>query len=123
MDGLGLFGVMLLSMLAAGGEPDDSGKDLPCCFRHRSWTGQCVVVAEKEQCRDILLYLNDPRSAGKTYCRNTTLRGGWTQVIDEPKCLALPAAPDPRIEDSIAACSHQASGLDGRRRGASLVSG
>ncbi len=86
MGGPVLLGVMLLSMLAAGAEPDDSRKDLQCRFRHRSWTGQCVVVAENEQCRDILLYLNDPRSAGKTYCRSTTLRGGWTQVIDEQKC-------------------------------------
>ena len=82
MVGPGLLAVMLLSMLAVVGEPGDSGKELPCCFRHRSWSGQCVVVAENEQCRDILLYLNDPRSSGKTYCRNTTLRGGWTQVFN-----------------------------------------
>ncbi len=58
MGGPGLLGVMLLSMLAASGEPDDSEKELPCCFRHRSYAGRCVVVAENEQCHDVGRWLS-----------------------------------------------------------------
>ena len=94
MSGPVLLGVMFLSMLAASGEPDDTEKELPCCFHHHSYAGRCVVVAENEQCHDVLLYLNDPRGTGKTYCRSTSLRGGWTQVIEEPECRPLPADPD-----------------------------
>jgi hypothetical protein len=58
--------------------PDPSA---PCCFTNPSWTGVCEVVPTgDETCASILDYLNDQRSAGKTYCNHTDLRGGWKPV-------------------------------------------
>ena len=53
----------------------------PCCFTHPDYSGICMVQpGEGETCADILAYLNNPMSAGKSYCGNTRIRGGWTQV-------------------------------------------
>lgn len=53
----------------------------PCCFANPRYTGVCKVVpGEDETCSDILAYLNNQNSVGKSYCGNTTIRGGWTQV-------------------------------------------
>ena len=41
--------------------------------------------AKDETCASILGYLNNPMSQGKSYCGNTTLRGGWTSVACAPK--------------------------------------
>ena len=76
VSGLDFLGLMLISILEAVGEPEDSQNDRRCYFHHPSYAGPCVVVAENDECRDILLYLNDPRSGGKPYCRSTSLRGG-----------------------------------------------
>ena len=68
------------SFCQAEGEPDRV-----CCFVNHGFSGTCVVTpAEKETCETILGYLNDIRSTGKTYCRNTEVRGGWRQVRCEP---------------------------------------
>ena len=32
----------------------------------------------------MLAYLNDPKAAGKSYCSNTTIRGGWKNVRCKP---------------------------------------
>jgi hypothetical protein len=53
----------------------------PCCFDHPRYSGTCVVTpVGDETCASILDYLNDQRSAGKTYCNHTDLRGGWKPV-------------------------------------------
>ena len=53
----------------------------PCCFENPRFSGTCQVTpGEEETCGSILSYLNNPNSVGKTYCGNTKVRGGWTQV-------------------------------------------
>jgi hypothetical protein len=53
----------------------------PCCFENPRFTGTCQVTpGPEESCSDILAYLNNPNSVGKSYCGNTKVRGGWTQV-------------------------------------------
>jgi hypothetical protein len=48
--------------------------------------GACQVQPGKnETCSSILEYLNNPQSAGKPYCNNTAIRGGWKSVPCEPK--------------------------------------
>lgn len=61
----------------------------PCCFDNPQYSGTCVVQpAEGESCASILEYLNNPQAHGKSYCGNTTIRGGWKQV----ECAAPPDA-------------------------------
>ncbi len=53
----------------------------PCCFTNGRYEGVCKVTPAKgETCQDILDYLNNPVSVGKSYCGGTTLRGGWSVV-------------------------------------------
>lgn len=60
-----------------------------CCFTNPGFAGTCEVEpAKDETCASILGYLNNPMSQGKSYCGNTTLRGGWTSVACEPKKAA-----------------------------------
>jgi hypothetical protein len=65
------------------------GQDPPpqkCCFRHQSYAGTCAVApAKDETCEQILDYLNNPMSQGKSYCNSTTIRGGWQAVSCETK--------------------------------------
>jgi hypothetical protein len=57
-----------------------------CCFANPGFSGTCEVEpAKDETCASILGYLNNPMSQGKSYCGNTTLRGGWTSVACAPK--------------------------------------
>ena len=57
-----------------------------CCFTNPRYAGTCEVEpAKDESCGQILGYLNNPMSQGKSYCGNTTLRGGWTSVACTPK--------------------------------------
>jgi len=52
-----------------------------CCYAHPNYAGICVVQpAAGESCASILAYLNSSGTAGKSYCGNTPIRGGWTQV-------------------------------------------
>jgi hypothetical protein len=49
-----------------------------CCFTNPRLTGKCeVTLAKGETCAAVLDYLNNPNSQGKSYCENTTVRGGW----------------------------------------------
>lgn len=58
----------------------------PCCFNHPRYTGSCMVEpAAEETCASILAYLNNPKGAGKSYCNNTTVRGGWKAVRCKPE--------------------------------------
>ena len=43
-----------------------------------------VRPAEGETCASILAYLNRPNTVGKTYCDNTTVRGGWQLAKCKP---------------------------------------
>jgi hypothetical protein len=57
-----------------------------CCFTNPRHAGVCEVTPAKgETCGSILAYLNNPNSLGKTYCGNTTIRGGWQSVACESK--------------------------------------
>jgi hypothetical protein len=57
-----------------------------CCFQNPRFAGTCEVQPGKdESCSQILDYLNNPMSKGRTYCNNTDVRGGWTSVACEAK--------------------------------------
>ena len=61
--------------------PPAGAESAPCCFANPQYTGNCVVQpGEGESCASILAYLNNPQSQGKSYCDNTSVRGGWKQV-------------------------------------------
>ncbi|HEY7411399.1 MAG TPA: hypothetical protein VII13_11685, partial [Vicinamibacteria bacterium] len=53
----------------------------PCCFTNAAYSGTCEVTpAQDETCAQILDYLNNPMSQGKSYCGGTNIRGGWQSV-------------------------------------------
>ena len=60
----------------------------PCCFENPRYSGTCQVTpGPEETCGDILGYLNNPNSVGKSYCGNTKVRGGWASVSCEGAAL------------------------------------
>ena len=62
----------------------------PCCFENARYSGTCQVTpGPDETCGDILGYLNNPNSVGKSYCGNTKVRGGWSSVSCEGTALTL----------------------------------
>ncbi len=66
-----------------------------CCFANPRFTGTCTVTTgPDETCSDVLAYLNNQASVGKTYCGNTKVRGGWAQVECEGQAsMCTVAAP------------------------------
>ena len=76
--------ILCLGGLAAVAGAEDTSTAIgqaPCCFENPRFSGTCQVTpGEDESCSSILGYLNNPNSVGKTYCGNTKVRGGWTQV-------------------------------------------
>jgi hypothetical protein len=63
---------------------EEPTRPAPCCFVHPSYAGVCVVQPTKDEtCDGILAYLNNPESTGRIYCNNTSIRGGWRQVVCE----------------------------------------
>ncbi len=79
-----LFVVFLCAMSAPVADTvaatESFGKD-PCCFTNARFTGVCKVApGDDESCSSILAYLNNQASVGKSYCGNSTVRGGWTVV-------------------------------------------
>ena len=76
--------ILCLGALAAVAGTEDASTAIgqaPCCFDNPRFSGTCQVTpGEDESCSSILGYLNNPNSVGKTYCGNTKVRGGWTQV-------------------------------------------
>lgn len=75
---LALIFVLFLSSISPAAVAEPTG---PCCFVHPNYSGICVVdPAPDESCTSILAYLNTPGTAGKAYCGNTPIRGGWSQV-------------------------------------------
>ena len=52
-----------------------------CCVANPRYAGICAVeLAPDETCQDVLAYLNNAASVGKTYCASTPVRRGWKQV-------------------------------------------
>jgi hypothetical protein len=52
-----------------------------CCFSNPRYSGTCeVTTGPDETCSDVLAYLNNQASVGKTYCGNTQIRVGWNEV-------------------------------------------
>lgn len=50
-----------------------------CCLTNFRYSGLCEVsVGSGESCGDALSYLNNFQSAGRQYCGNSIIRGGWT---------------------------------------------
>jgi len=81
--GPGSVGAALAALLlVATGEPARPH----CCFTNLRHVGTCEVEpAKDETCTSILAYLNNPQSQGKSYCGNTSVRGGWKLERCEPK--------------------------------------
>jgi hypothetical protein len=79
--------VLAMPLLGAGNAPPDAQpqKKAPCCFNNPGYSGTCSVEpGAGETCASVLAYLNNPNAAGKTYCGNATLRGGWKAVRCKP---------------------------------------
>jgi hypothetical protein len=76
-----------LAFASAGGlAPSDDPKPPPCCFTNPKFSGTCSVEpAVDESCGEILDYLNNPQSQGKSYCGNTNIRTGWASRRCEPE--------------------------------------
>lgn len=79
---------LLLAVAPAGmmnAQTEDEEKEKQdCCFTNPKYAGVCGVdPAEGETCASILEYLNNPNSAGKTYCEATLIRVGWKQTACE----------------------------------------
>jgi hypothetical protein len=73
-----------LAVASAAPAVDDPPK-LPCCLTNPQYSGVCSVEpAADETCGEVLEYLNSPQSQGKSYCGNTSIRGGWTLAKCEP---------------------------------------
>ena len=90
------FGLAMTVATASPAPMAAQAKD-PCCFANPRYTGICQVVpGEGETCADILAYLNNQNSVGKSYCGNTTIRGGWAQVdCDDSSASCAPQEGSP----------------------------
>jgi hypothetical protein len=72
--------------LACAAPAADQDPRPSCCFTNARYVGTCEVEPAKDTtCAAVLDYLNNPQSQGKSYCGNTSIRGGWQQVACEPK--------------------------------------
>jgi len=72
----------LALLLGAAGDQDPRPH---CCFVNPRYVGTCDVEPTKDEtCASILEYLNNPMSLGKTYCNNSSVRGGWKSAPCEP---------------------------------------
>jgi hypothetical protein len=63
------------------GTAKNASRSDQCCYNNFQFAGTCVVtIGENETCADPLAFLNNFQSVGRQYCRNTQIRGGWTEV-------------------------------------------
>ena len=81
-----------LALAAAGAAVPDAADDAkpPCCFTNPRYGVCSVQPSEDESCGQILEYLNNPLSQGKSYCGNTNVRGGWATKTCEPEAPPQP---------------------------------
>lgn len=78
--------------------PAEERQKPPCCFNHPRYAGSCVVdLSSDETCGTILAYLNNPKGAGKSYCNNAALRGGWKAV----RCKPARGSPSSRTSSAV----------------------
>ncbi len=71
-----------------------------CCFTNPRYSGTCeVTTGPDETCADVLAYLNNQASVGKTYCGNTKVRGGWAEI----ECEGVSTGCTPASSDDPAA--------------------
>jgi hypothetical protein len=78
---IGALSVSGVTIAAEPGATETATQQETCCFENPRYSGTCQVTpGPEETCGDILAYLNNPNSVGKTYCGNTKVRGGWSQV-------------------------------------------
>jgi len=79
-----LVSILILILSAARSHSpaaESQTKPSRCCYVNTEYHGVCQITpAEGETCDSILKYLNTPGTAGKTYCDQTSIRGGWKQV-------------------------------------------
>ena len=76
-----LFLVLLPGARTHSSAAQTQTKPLTCCYVNTQYHGVCQITpAEGETCDSILKYLNTPGTAGKNYCNQTAIRGGWKQV-------------------------------------------
>jgi len=91
-----LFCALCVSGFVTAAETDETvaaTQEGPCCFENPRFSGTCQVTpGPEESCGSILSYLNNPNSVGKSYCGNTKVRGGWTQVSCEGAASTTAAA-------------------------------
>jgi len=88
-----ILAVVTAAWLTALGLALVPGTAKPCCFTNDGYQGICTVIPGKDEtCESILAYLNNPMSTGKSYCRGTSVRGGWVTVdckkgtpLEQPK--------------------------------------
>jgi len=77
-----------------------------CCFTNPQYSGVCSVdPGEGETCTTILDYLNNPQSQGKTYCGNTSIRGGWKE--SDCQKASPPAASSPVVDGPVQLQAHR----------------
>jgi hypothetical protein len=79
----GIGGVLLLAAAVASAQTIsgqvERGDGDRCCLTNFRYSGICEVsVGSGAGCGDVLSYLNNFQSAGRQYCGNTIIRGGWT---------------------------------------------
>lgn len=94
--------VMTAAAVTVAAESDTASTSViggdTCCFTNPQYTGVCeVTTGPDETCADVLAYLNNEASVGKTYCGNTQIRGGWQQVDCEDSsatCASNETSPD-----------------------------
>jgi len=91
------------SALAERGR-SDSEAATECCFENSRYAGVCVVQpAEEETCANILDYLNNPSSSGRSYCGFTEIRGGWKEIACQQETASWSSAVSRRIPDRVGA--------------------
>ncbi len=94
------FALAVMSPVTGGAE--DAQK--PCCFTNPRFSGTCQVIPDAETtCDDVLAYLNNPKSSGRTYCSKTKVRGGWQQVeCDDEQAAASTGADGAQVHEVAA---------------------
>jgi hypothetical protein len=74
-------GAIVASVGSPAAPAAEESEPRTCCVANPRYAGICAVdLAPDETCQDVLDYLNNAASVGKTYCGGTNVRMGWKQV-------------------------------------------